>query len=88
MARKKQEYTAVQRVQKYQAVFGTADGQWVLGDLMAAHGMLQPHPQKPEEMALKEGERLVVLRILTMLKTNPRLLLERIKQHEAESEGL
>lgn len=81
--RKKVEQLAVERVTKYQAVFGSPDGQWVLEDLMSAHGMMSAHPANPEQMALKEGERLVVLRILTMLKTNPRQLLERIKQHES-----
>lgn len=65
-------------IMAYQKMFDTKEGEMVLGDLMLAHGMLTPHSSDPQMMAIKEGERAVVLRILTYLKTNPKDLLERI----------
>lgn len=66
------------RIKAYQDLFNTDLGSRVLNDMMRAHGMMSPHPVNPQEMALKEGERLVILRILTFLKINPRELIERI----------
>lgn len=65
----------------YQKVFSGPDGRAVLYDLMEYHGILSAHPKQATEMALKEGERLVVLRILALLKTNPNELMERIEEH-------
>lgn len=66
------------RIKAYKKVFGTVTGKKVLGDMMKAHGMLHSHPANAQQMALKEGERLVILRILQILDTNPAQLLERI----------
>jgi len=79
---REQTKKAMSRIQRYRNVFESADGRWVLNDMMAAHGMLQPHPSDPQKMALKEGERLVVLRIMTILKQNPELLRERMEEYE------
>lgn len=72
------------RIRAYQKVFGSTLGQKVLHDMMRAHGMLQSHPADPQQMALKEGERLVILRILQLMKTNPRQLLERIEHASSD----
>lgn len=63
-------------------MFETPDGRWVLNDMMAAHGMLSPHPMDPHKMAAREGERTAVLRILTLLKTDMNQLRERMEEHE------
>lgn len=85
--RKRAVRKSVQKLNMYQRVFSGPEGQAVLYDMMKTHGMLSPHPADPHQMALKEGERLVVLRILTILKTDPKQVLERIEQHEAELDG-
>lgn len=82
----KTERRSLKKVEAYQHVFNSPSGRLVLHDLMQAHGVLAAHPSVPEEMMLKEGERLVVLRILAFLKVNPKDLLERIEEHEAEME--
>lgn len=75
---------AANRVHAYQKVFTSPEGERVLHDMMKAHGMLQSHPANPQEMALKEGERLVILRILALLKTDPKKLLERIEDAQLD----
>ena len=71
------------KIVDYQAVFNTVQGRAVLHDLMAAHNMLVPtYTKDVNEMLMREGERRVVLRILTFLNTDPRQLLERITEHE------
>lgn len=75
------------KVVDYQAVFNTPQGRAVLHDLMASHNVLQPsYTKDPYETAKNEGERTVVLRILTLMRTNPRTLLERIEEHEKSME--
>ena len=76
---KKVAMKGVKKLSQYQKVFSGPDGQAVLADMMKAHGMMSPHPNDPHQMALKEGERLVVLRILTLLKQDPKAVLERIE---------
>ena len=66
------------RLKAYQDVFNSPLGAAVLKDMIKAHGILDPHPVDPQEMALREGERMVVLRILRLLKTKPQDLIERI----------
>lgn len=68
----------------YQSVFSGPLGDAVLKDLMANHGMLSAHPADPHQMLLKEGERLVVLRILKKLNINVGELRERIEEYERE----
>jgi hypothetical protein len=68
----------------YQKVFSGPDGRAVLYDMMATHGMLTPHHVDTNKMLLKEGERLVVLRILSILKVDVKQLLERIEEHDAD----
>ena len=62
-------------IQSYKRVFGTPDGQIVLRDMMGAHHYESStlraagNPIDPLMLAVAEGERNVVLRILTFLNT-------------------
>lgn len=61
----------------YRKVFGSPEGQRVLFDLMKAHHMLSPVFRKDKDEALfHDGERNVVLRIMTKLKMDPAKLKE------------
>lgn len=80
---KRRAEKAAARVKAYQKVFGTPHGKKVLGDLMRVHGVMTSHPADSQAMALKEGERLVVLRILQIIQTNPAKFLERIADAES-----
>lgn len=87
MAKKKLSQTekTVNRLYLYQRVFGNPDGQEVLKDLIGTHSLLSStYKDNVNEMLLKEGERNVVLRILSILKTNPAQFLERLKEYERE----
>lgn len=62
----------IAKVQDYQSTFSSPHGKRVLHDLMVAHHMMDPMmPADAFNLALKEGERNVVLRILSVLKTSP-----------------
>lgn len=75
------------KVNDYQAVFNTVQGRAVLHDLMSAHNMLHPtYTKDVNEMLLNEGERRVILRILTFINTDVKQLLERIEEHEKSLE--
>lgn len=75
------------KVVDYQAIFNSPQGRAVLYDLMETHGMLRSSYTKDASEALfKEGERNVILRILTLLNTNPVTLLERIEEYEKTME--
>ena len=60
-------------VQSYKRVFRTVDGQVVMRDMMAAHHFESStlrgagNPIDPMALAVAEGERNVILRILTFL---------------------
>jgi hypothetical protein len=75
----------VKKLEMYRKVFSGPDGEWVLNDLMSAHSMLNStFNGNVRDMLLREGERNVVLRILTILKSSPEDLRERIRLHEQE----
>ena len=87
MAKKKLTQTekTVNRLYLYQKVFNNPDGQEVIKDLILTHSLLSStFRENVNEMLLKEGERNVVLRILSLLKTNPAQFLERLKEYERE----
>lgn len=64
----------------YQAVFSSAEGEKVLFDLMRTHHIIGTTFSKdPHEMALKEGERNVVLRILSIMKIDVDELAKKIE---------
>jgi hypothetical protein len=71
----------VNRAISYQATFSTTDGEKVLFDLMKEHYVTGSTFSKcPQEMALREGERNVVLRILTIMKINVDDLAKKIEE--------
>jgi hypothetical protein len=74
---------ALTRAERYQRVFGSPDGNWVLHDLMQEHNILGTTLRADGSVdTAKEGERVVVLRILAQLKINVARLRERIEEHE------
>lgn len=76
----------VSKIRLYQKVFSGPDGHAVLLDLMSTHYMLRTSYSKdPLEMAANEGERQVVLRILSMMNMDTSQLEERIKEHVREN---
>lgn len=69
------------QVANYQFVFNSEEGKKVLYDMMKTHYVIgSTFSKDPYEMALKEGERNTVLRILSILKIDPQKLLEDINK--------
>jgi len=65
----------------YQAFFTSPDGKAILWDLMKNHNVIgSTFSKDTHEMALKEGERNVVLRILQILKIDVEELARRIDE--------
>lgn len=59
------------KVSDYQKTFSTPHGKKVLLDLINAHSMMQPtFHENSHVMACREGERMVIIRILGILKTS------------------
>lgn len=82
---KKTAYRQVDRVIDYKEIFGSVAGKKVLYDMMKAGNMLQSSFDKdPHEMAFNEGQRNMVLRILTLLKTDPMELRKFIQEREEQ----
>lgn len=82
---KKSNHKQVDKVIDYKVFFGTSEGKEVLYDLMKSSNMLQSSfSTDPYEMAFNEGQRNVVLRILTILKTDPMELKKFIEAREHE----
>ena len=73
-------------VSHYKKVFGSEQGKKVLYDLARNHFLLRPSYVKGDtyETAFNEGQRNVVLRILSILKMDELQLIEMIKQREGE----
>lgn len=77
----KREKKIVDTITAYQSIFNTPDGERVLYDLIKSCHILTPTMDpNPHEMAYKEGERSVVLRILQTLGQDPAALVKRIEQ--------
>lgn len=69
----------------YRHAFSGPLGEEVLLDLMKNHGMMDStFEEAATKAAFKEGERFVVLRILKMINTDPKKLMERIEKYERE----
>ena len=84
----KRELKQLDAITHLQAVFNTDDGQKVLYELMkSAHILNSTYDPNPYEMAYREGERSVVLRILKTLNVDPAELLKRIKQGNQQEEN-
>jgi hypothetical protein len=79
----------VERVRAYQEVFATDNGKIVLEDLKYAHHMMSSTYKKDlqdGELAFREGERNVVLRIVHILGQDLAKLKERATQNEKDSQ--
>jgi hypothetical protein len=62
---------ALKLYRNYRKVFNTPDGQWVLRDLMKRGHMLEPcYKGDRNDLIHADGERNLVLQILTILKTD------------------
>jgi len=74
------------KLEDYKVAFGGTQGQKVLWDMMKAHSFVTStmNENTPHVMAFREGERNVVLRILTILKQSPEKVMDRIKQGEQD----
>lgn len=83
---KQKALRGIARIRLYHKVFAGPDGRAVLYDLMRTHGILSSNFDKdPAVLASREGERGVVLRIMQILKTDPKQLEERIDEHVSET---
>lgn len=61
------------KIASYKKIFSTDEGREVLSDLMNVHNVLSStFDINANVMALREGERNVVLRIMTILKITPK----------------
>lgn len=69
-------------IDAYKATFSTPSGKKVLNDLMATHFVYSTTftEAKSELIILREGERNVVMRILSLLETNPASLRKLIQE--------
>lgn len=78
----KRHQKQLDRIILYKAAFGTEEGKKVLYDLMINHHMINPVMVKgdPYDTAFKEGERNVILRIISILKIDPVELLKKIEE--------
>lgn len=87
MPKKSRADQAAAKVHDYKVVFGSEAGERVLYDLMrSAHVLSTTFSVEPCEMAMREGERNIVLRILTVLKMDPEKLRAKIAEGEQEYE--
>jgi hypothetical protein len=84
---KKAEQRAYARLIDYKRTFATVSGQRVLQDLMDTHGMLRSSfsPGDASQVAFKEGERNVILRIMAMLKMDPKKFLKHLEEIENDN---
>lgn len=65
---------ALSRVQDYKRVFNTQQGKRVLHDMMESHYVMRntyEGKEDPYGQAFREGQRHVVLRIFSIMETNP-----------------
>lgn len=74
----------------YKRVFGTEQGKRVLFDMMKAGHMLDSTMSRgatSHDLAFREGERNFVLRVMTILKTDPEKLKQQIEEGEQDEQG-
>lgn len=87
---KKAEKNFVTKVIDYKNVFNSKQGKRVLYDLMRQHHVLQTTFAKndtPHEISFKEGARMVIIRILTLLQQDPRKLEQLIKEADEDAKS-
>jgi hypothetical protein len=87
-SRAKSRRKALAKYVDYQKVFNDPIGKKVLHDMMHEHFLLKPTFVKgdPHQSALHEGERNVILRLLAILKVDPMLLEQKLKESEGYDE--
>ena len=77
-----------ERLMLYRRVFGTEDGEKVLEDLQRTHHMFTPTfnagDTSPNECFIREGERIVILRIREMKTRDPQPYIDQANQIEKE----
>jgi hypothetical protein len=86
---KKAASRQVKTVEAYHTIFSSPDGEMVLNDLINKHWVLKSTNSSgasDSEVIFREGERNVVLRILSILKTSPAKLRERIDTYVKDME--
>jgi hypothetical protein len=73
----------------YNRTFSTASGKKVLQDLIDSFHVLRPtfSPGDPHLTSFKEGSREVVLRILSLINTDPRKFLEMAEEVDRNARG-
>ena len=83
----KQDHKYLDNIKFYRAFFKSKHGEKVLYDLMKTHNFFTCTFVKGDrdEMLIKEGERNVVLRILSILKIDPQKLEQMMKKEEEEN---
>ena len=73
-------------VRAYRNVFSSTEGKLVLHDMMKTfHVLHSTMDSNPHELAYKEGERSVVLRILRTINTDPSELEKMLNEQEGQS---
>jgi len=76
-----QEKKRVRRVRDYQSIFKTKEGERVLQDLISRYHILGPvMGENSLEMAFKEGQRNVVLEVLSLINIDERKLIQKIEE--------
>jgi hypothetical protein len=80
-ARKKFIDKQIAKPREYRRIFKTEAGKNVLNDLIDTHFVMRPTIDKDSHTtAYNEGQRMVILRILTMLNTDPEAIKQRIEE--------
>jgi hypothetical protein len=80
MFNKKRDEQRIAKLQDYKRTFGSEHGKRVLYDLMNEHYFLRSsYDSNPQEMAFREGQKNVVLRIMTALKLDQEQLKQKIE---------
>ena len=77
---------SIAKVKDYKQVFSTQAGKRVLADMMSSHYMFTATfaPQDPHMTSIREGERNVILRLLSILKKDPEKLRDYIMEEHDE----
>lgn len=76
----------LKKAEAYHFIFKLPEGKIVLTDMLKAHSFLQSTyvENDPVAMAMREGERNAVLRILAILKTTPVQLRKLIEEADSD----
>lgn len=78
------------KIQDYKKLFGSDRGKRVLHDMMLANYVLNPTwsaSTTPHEMAMREGARSVIIKILTIMEVDPTKLRELARGTEHGNEN-